>query len=97
MSVIDDIRKLLQDFIAPELRAIRGEIALVSERVKSFEEKTDLRFKNIEEKMDYRFHTLEEKMDLGFDRIMKELATDKRIERLEQLVAKQNENKDATQ
>lgn len=76
MSAIDDIRKLMQDFLAPELRAIRGEIGLVNERVKH----------------------LEEKMDLRFDAVMKELATDKRIERLEQLVAKQtNETKDAAQ
>lgn len=82
MSVIEDVRKLFQDFLAPELRAIRGEIAIVSERVKSFEEKADLRFKYLDEKMDFHYKA-----------IMKELATDKRIERLEQLVVNQEDKK----
>jgi len=77
----------MQDFLAPELRAIRGEIAIIGERVKSLEDKTDLRLCSMEAKLDWQFAA-----------IMKELATDKRIERLEQLVAKQsNEVKDAAQ
>jgi hypothetical protein len=66
MSVIDDLRKVLQDFIAPELRTINARLDNINDRFKS----------------------LEEKMDLRFDAVMKELATDKRIERLERLAQK---------
>jgi chromosome segregation ATPase len=78
LSVIDDLRKLLQDFIAPELRSINERIDNVNDRIKSLDEKVDYRFKSLEDKIDFRF-----------DAVMKELATDKRLDRLERIVQPQ--------
>jgi hypothetical protein len=74
MSIIDDLRKVLQDFLAPEIRTINARLDGINSRLDA-----------INEKMDYRFKAFEEKMDLRFDAVMKELATDRRIERLERL------------
>lgn len=45
MSVYEDIKKALQDFISPELRALDG-------RLDGFELLTAERFKRLEEKID---------------------------------------------
>jgi hypothetical protein len=60
MSVIEDTRRLLQDFLAPELREL-------SARVSSLEERMNARFESLEERMDNRFESLEERMDSRFD------------------------------
>ena len=55
MSVFDDTRKLIQDFLAPELREI-------SVRLDSLEEKMGLRFSAIDD----RFKALETRVDDRF-------------------------------
>ncbi len=45
MSVIEDTRKLLQDFLAPELREL-------SARVDALEERMDARFNTLEQRFD---------------------------------------------
>jgi len=52
MSVIEDTRKLLQDFLAPELREL-------SARVDALEERMDSRFDTLEKRMDARFEAAE--------------------------------------
>jgi hypothetical protein len=61
MSTIDDIRKVLQDFLAPELRTINARLDNVSDRIKNLEEKMDLRFDAImrEIALDRRISNLE--------------------------------------
>lgn len=56
MSVIEDTRKLLQDFLAPELREL-------SARVEALEERMNMRFDAVEKGVDARFDALEK----GFD------------------------------
>ena len=84
MSTIDDLRKLFQDCLAPELRAL-------SEQLKAQNERTDLRLKAIEEKMDYRFGStetrlaaIESKMAEGFASIHKEFDTARRLQQVEE-------------
>jgi len=48
MSVIEDTRKLLQDFLAPELRELTA-------RVDALEARMDARFDALEKRMDARF------------------------------------------
>jgi hypothetical protein len=50
MSAIDDTRKLLQDFLAPELRELSG-------RVEALEKQMDARFESAE-KIAAEHHTL---------------------------------------
>jgi len=45
MSVIEDTRKLLQDFLAPELRELTA-------RIDALEEKIDARFRGVDSRFD---------------------------------------------
>ena len=58
MSVIEDTRKVLQDFIAPELRAVDARLAAVEKRLENFERQVDQRFDNAERHVDQRFDQL---------------------------------------
>ncbi len=90
MSVVEDMRKVLQDFLAPELRAVQV-------RLDAIEEKMDARFEAIEEKMDTRFDAVKSRFsaieDIAtarhneilakLDGLKSSLELDKRVERLE--------------
>ena len=90
MGAIDDIRKLPQDLVTPELKAL--EVRLVA-----LEQKMDLKFKHVEDRfknVDEKLDSLEKRMDLKFDlvaatmaanqsAIMRALDMERRIERLE--------------
>jgi hypothetical protein len=52
MSVIEDTRKLLQDFLAPELRELSG-------RVDALEERMNARFDAFEKEVGARFDSAE--------------------------------------
>jgi|HubBroStandDraft_1064217.scaffolds.fasta_scaffold51397_3 hypothetical protein len=52
MSVIEDTRKLLQDFLAPELRELFA-------RVDALEERMQIRFQSLAKGMDGRFESAE--------------------------------------
>jgi len=56
MSVIEDTRKLLQDFLAPELRELTA-------RIDALEEKIDARFRGV----DSRFDAFGKSIDARFD------------------------------
>ena len=57
MSAVDDIHKLLQDGVTPDLKALKVRIA-------ALEKKTDARIDSLEKKMDLRFDHLDQKLDL---------------------------------
>jgi hypothetical protein len=71
MSVLDDFRKLAQDFLAPELRAI------------------NTRLDGMEKLNEVRFEAIRSQIQTSHDAVMRELATDKRISRLEDRMAAQ--------
>ena len=56
MSVIEDTRKLLQDFLAPELRELTA-------RVGALEARMDARFDSLEKTLDARFHGVDAHFD----------------------------------
>jgi len=73
MGAIDDTRKLLQDLITPDLKALEARLVALEqkmdlkfkqadEKFAGLEQKIDLRFKQVDEK----FAGLEQKMDLRF-------------------------------
>jgi len=95
VSTVDDIRKLLQDMISPDLKALETRITALEREMDLRFKEVDGRFKNLEEKMDLRFKHLEEKIDLKFDLVQANMATNqqsilqaldmaRRIERLEE-------------
>jgi hypothetical protein len=55
MSVIEDSRKALQDFIAPELRAIDVRLAALEKRFDEAQLRTDKRFDDLNKHLDQRF------------------------------------------
>ncbi len=56
MSLIDDTRKLLQDFVTPEFQSLKAEL-------KSVAEKSKLRDDSLSEKIDLKFDLLVTKID----------------------------------
>jgi hypothetical protein len=76
-DVVQSVRQLLQDFIAPELRELKSDVRQVDAKidsetaqiradVKGLEGKMDSEFKRLEGKMDSDFKRLEDKVDSGF-------------------------------
>jgi len=76
MSVIDDTRKLLQDFVTPEFQSLKAEL-------KSVEEKSKLRGDALSQKIDLKFDLLVEKID----RLAASLNLDRRLEAVEKRLA----------
>jgi uncharacterized protein YicC (UPF0701 family) len=58
-DVVQSVRQLLQDFIAPELRELKSDI-------KQIDGKIDFETKIIKDRMDSDFKRLEDKVDSGF-------------------------------
>ena len=84
MSVIEDSRKVLQDFIAPELRAVDARLAAVEKRLDSFERQVDQRFQQV----DRRFDKMEQQIDRKFDLLLAEIHSLKTVHDLELRMAK---------
>lgn len=51
MSVVEDFRKVVQDFIAPELRAISARLDAINIRLESMEKLNEVRFQRLEDKI----------------------------------------------
>ena len=66
MGVIDDVRKVMQDIVAPDLKALAAEI-------KALDKKFDMRVDALDKKIDMRADALDEKIDLTRDLILAEL------------------------
>jgi 6-pyruvoyl-tetrahydropterin synthase len=68
MSVVEDIRKVTQDFLAPELRAIAVRIEELEKRMDIRFKSVDDRFNAVDQKMDARFTVQDQKMDTAEQR-----------------------------
>ena len=73
MSVVEDVRKAMQDFLAPELREL-------SERVAALERRMDDGFKS----MDAQFKALDSHIDSRFTALQQMLLLSERVARLEE-------------
>jgi hypothetical protein len=69
MGVVEDVRQVLQDFLAPELREIRGQFAVIDKRLDSMDEVNRVRFEAIVQRL---------------EQIQQSFAFDKRISNLEE-------------
>jgi flagellar capping protein FliD len=83
MGVIEETRQVIQDFIAPELREIRGQLTGMEKRLESMDKRLD--------SQDKRQELHEEAIRARFDNIIQRLETiqqsfafDKRISSLEE-------------
>ena len=85
MSAPKDFRELAQDFLAPELRAINA-------RLDGMEKLNEVRFDNVKQEFEQshqRIESLRKEMQANHEAVIRELATDKRISRLEDRLAAQ--------
>lgn len=61
-DVVESVRKVLQDFVAPELRELRtelrGETKRLEEKIDSQSHQSQINFKRLEDKMDSGFSQL---------------------------------------
>ena len=80
MSVIEDSRKVLQDFIAPELRAIDVRLTALEKRFEEAQVRTDKRFDEMQVRTDKRFDEMQVRTDKRFDELNKHL--DQRFEQV---------------
>jgi hypothetical protein len=75
MGVIEDTRQLVQDFLAPELREIRGVLTGIEKRLDSQDKRLDA----MEEVNRARFESIIQRLET----IQQSFAFDKRISNLE--------------
>ena len=76
MGMIDDIRKLLQDLISPEFKALQAQ-------VKANDDASKQRDDALSAKMDRKFEMVIAKMDANHATILNALNIDKRVEAIE--------------
>jgi hypothetical protein len=83
MSVIEDVRKVVQDLVAPELKSL-------SAKLDSFERESKLRDENLAARIDSgeklthaKLEAISAKMDAQYQSILYTLNLDKRVEVLE--------------
>ena|SRR5271166_46739 len=91
MSVVEDVRSALQDFVAPELRELRARVDALEEQQKQFRTDVEKRFDKVDKSFDTvgaRFEKLEDNVNNRFDTVAArfEKLEDKLADRHEQLV-----------
>ena len=52
MGVVEDVRQVLQDFLAPELREIRGQLTSLGKRLDAIEEVNGVRFESLTQRLE---------------------------------------------
>lgn len=82
MSVIEDVRKALQDFLAPELRAVNARLDAIDSRFQAVNDRFDA--------IDARLSAMQQVVEARFDQILSRLDNirlfselDKRVAQLE--------------
>jgi tetrahydromethanopterin S-methyltransferase subunit G len=93
MSVVEDMRKVLQDFLEPELRSVHARLDAMDEKLAAQAKVTEARFQEIltridatNGRIDNLKSSIENRIDVTNDRIdnlKTSLDLDKRVERLE--------------
>ena len=66
MGAIDDIRRVMQDVVAPDLKALDAQISALDKKI-------DMRVDALDKKIDMRVDALEEKLNLTRDLILSEM------------------------
>ena len=86
MSVVEDVRQVLQDFLAPELREIRARLDSMDKRLDTVESANDVRYQAIVQRLDavenangVRYQAIVQRLE----QIQQSFAFDKRISNLE--------------
>jgi len=85
--MIDDTRRLLQDLVSPDLKALQVQVAalekLVNERFNGMQTNIGSQLQAVEMKLSGQLSALEGKVDSNHASVLNSLNLDRRIERLE--------------
>lgn len=83
MGVVEDVRKVIQDLVTPDLRALTA-------RMDALEQVTEVRFQQLSDRVkaladlvDVSYRALNAKMEANHATVMNALNIDKRLEALE--------------
>ena len=72
MGFVEDVRQVLQDIIAPELREIRGQLTAIGQRIEAAEEVNRIRYENLVQRLELI------QQSFAFDKRISELEAEKR-------------------
>ena len=53
MGVVEETRQVIQDFLSPELRELRGQLASVDKRLDSIEEANRIRHESVVQRLEF--------------------------------------------
>ena len=82
MGVVEETRQVLQDFLAPELREIRGALSAIDKRLESMDKRLDSQDKRLDTIEDAN-RARHEGIIQRLEQIQQSFAFDKRITNLE--------------
>jgi hypothetical protein len=94
MGNVEDVRKVIQDFVAPDLKALSAKLEAgdaaskqrdesLSTKIDALSDRVDLKFEAVLAKMDLDFKFLAAKIDANHATVMNALTIDKRLDALE--------------
>jgi hypothetical protein len=83
MSIYEELRKVLQDWLSPEINEIKGELKAIRGMVEGNEKLGNLRHDSLERLMDTRFTALERDIRTGFENVKNDLELHRRLSVLE--------------
>jgi len=72
MGVVDETRQVIQDFLAPELREMRGQLAAVGIRLDAIEEANRIRHESVVQRLEFI------QQSFAFDKRLSAIEADKR-------------------
>jgi predicted RNase H-like nuclease (RuvC/YqgF family) len=83
MGVVEDSRKIIQDFLAPELRAVGARLEALEKQVTSLETNVNRQFGSLETSFNRQLSSLETNMNRQFQDLRTAFEFDKRLSRIE--------------
>jgi hypothetical protein len=87
MGAIEDVRKVIQDLVAPELKSLQVQIKSVDETSKLRDEALSAKIDNLSAKMDQKFEHVLAEMKANQAMLIYTLNIDKRLETVERKTA----------
>jgi len=87
MGAIEDVRKVIQDLVAPELKSLRVELKGVDETSKMRDEALSVKIDNLSEKMDRKFELVLAKMEANQAYLIYSMNIEKRVDAIERKTA----------
>jgi flagellar capping protein FliD len=89
MSVVDEVRKAFQDFVAPDIKSLSVRLDAVDQRLDRVEKHVDQRFTDMQRQVDQRFDDLRRHIDSQFDSLRYDLRLNERVSAIESRLREQ--------